>query len=124
MPLKRNVAEDAYATVPQDPRHMVNARLRESEPPVMEANILRRQRLLRSRCNRVAKSSSLEPSVRRAVSNELTQGGATGTYVTLDTSTGEGIGDRPTCREAPGDGASVVLSGRESRLHGEGRQVL
>jgi hypothetical protein len=124
MPLKRRVAEDAYATALQDPRHMVNATLREPEPPAMEAYILRRQRLLRSRCNRVAKSSSLEPSVQRAVSNELTQGGGTGTYVMLDTSTGVGIGDRPTCCEARGDGASVVLSGRESRLHGEGRQVL
>ena len=96
MPLKRETAEDAYAAVPQDPRHMVSAKLREPEPPAMEANILRRQRLLRSRCNRVAKSSSLEPSVQRAVRNERTQGGGTGTYVMLDTSTNEGMWDRPS----------------------------
>jgi hypothetical protein len=41
MPLKRESAEDAYAVVLQDPRHTVNARLREPEPPVMEAYILR-----------------------------------------------------------------------------------
>jgi hypothetical protein len=96
MPLKRETTEDAEVVVLQDPRHMVNARLHEPEPPVMEAYILRPQRLLRSRCNRVAKSSSLEPSVQRAVSNELTQGGGTGTYVMLDTSTSVGMWDRPS----------------------------
>jgi hypothetical protein len=29
----------------------------------------------------------------------------------------------PTGREPQGDGAAVVLGGRESRLHGKGRQV-
>jgi hypothetical protein len=29
----------------------------------------------------------------------------------------------PTAREGHGDGASVVVRGRESRLHGEGKQV-
>ena len=32
--------------------------------------------------------------------------------------------DRPPRREAQGDGATVVLRGRESRLQGEGWQVL
>ena len=96
MPLKREAAEGADAVVLRDPRHTVNATLREPEPPAMEAYILRQQRLLRGRRNRVAKSSPLEPSVRRAVSNELTQGGGTGTYVTLDTSTSEGMWDRPS----------------------------
>jgi hypothetical protein len=34
-----------------------------------------------------------------------------------------GMWDRPPRREAQGDGAAVVLRARESRVHGEGRQV-
>ena len=52
-----------------------------------------------------------------------TQGGGRGTYVALETSSIEGMRDRPPRREAQGDGAAVVLSARESRVHGEGRQV-
>jgi hypothetical protein len=35
-----------------------------------------------------------------------------------------GMWDRPPRREASGDGATVVLGGRESRLQGEGWQVV
>ena len=37
----------------------------------------------------------------------------------LDTSNATGIWDRPPRREAQGDGAAIVLSARESRVHGE-----
>jgi hypothetical protein len=55
--------------------------------------------------------------------NDLIEGNGPGTYVALDTSDVEGIWDHPTCCEAQGDGAAIVLCERESRLHGEGRQV-
>ena len=67
--------------------------------------------------------SSLEPSTRWAMGHHPIQGGERGTYVALDTSSTTGMWDRPTRREAQGDGAAVVLRGRESRPHGEGRQV-
>jgi len=51
------------------------------------------------------------------------EGNGPGPYVALETSDVEGIGDHPTCCEAQGDGAAIVLGERESRLHGEGRQV-
>jgi hypothetical protein len=38
---KQETAENAYAVVLQDPRDRVKARLPESEPPVLEAYILR-----------------------------------------------------------------------------------
>jgi len=51
--------------------------------------------------------------------NDLIEGNGPGTYVALDTSGIEGIWDHPTCCEAQGDGAAIVLCERESRLHGE-----
>jgi retron-type reverse transcriptase len=51
------------------------------------------------------------------------EGNGPGTYVALDTSGIKGIWDHPTCCEAQGDGAAIVLCERESRFHGEGRQV-
>ena len=56
--------------------------------------------------------------------NDRIQGDGRGTYVALDTSDVQGIWDHPPGREAQGDGAAIVLSARESRVHGEGRQVL
>ena len=53
--------------------------------------------------------------------NDPIQGGGRGTYVALETSSTLGRWDRPPRREAQGDGAAVVLGGRESQ--GEGRQV-
>ena len=55
--------------------------------------------------------------------NDLIEGGGRGTYVALETSSTLGMWDRPPRREAQGDGAAVVLGGRESRPQGEGRQV-
>src|SRR5262249_52825239 len=65
-----------------------------------------------------------EASACWTVGNDPTQGGGHGTYVALVTSGAEGMRDRPPRREAQGDGAAVVLRARESRAHGEGRQVL
>ena len=124
MPLKRGRSEDADGRAPQDPRDMVKARLLEPESPAMQAYIPRAQRLRRGRRDRATQSSSLEPSARRAVRNERTQGDGPGTYVALETSSTVGMWDHPPRREAQGDGAAVVLRGRESRPPGEGRQVL
>jgi group II intron reverse transcriptase/maturase len=55
--------------------------------------------------------------------NDRIEGNGRGTYVALETSNATGMWDRPPRREAQGDGAAVVLSARESRVHGEGRQV-
>ncbi len=63
-----------------------------------------------------------QPSVRPWVINEITQGNEPGTYVTLPRRLSENAGS-PTGREPQGDGASLVVGRRESRLHGEGRQV-
>ena len=52
--------------------------------------------------------------------NDPIQGGGRGTYVALETSSTMGRWDRPPRREAQGDGAAVVLGGRESRPRGKG----
>jgi retron-type reverse transcriptase len=124
MPLKRGWSEDADGRAPRDPRDTVKARLLEPESPAMQAYIPRAQRLRRGRRDRATKSSSLETSAWRAVSSERTQGDGPGTYVALETSSTVGMWDHPPRREAQGDGAAVVLRGRESRPPGEGRQVL
>jgi retron-type reverse transcriptase len=123
MPIKRKWSEDAYGHVLQGPRDMVRAALLEPQPPVMQAYIPRHSALSRGHRDRATKSSSLEPSTRWAMGNNPIQGGGRGTYVTLETSSIMGIWDRPPRREAQGDGATVVLRGRESRPHGEGWQV-
>jgi hypothetical protein len=61
-------------------------------------------------------------SSRQAVRSDLTQGNGRGTYVALGRLKRKNAGS-PTGREPLGDGVPVVVSGRESRLHGEGGQV-
>jgi len=53
------------------------------------------------------------------VGTDPTQGVERAAYVALDTSSTEGMRDRPPRCEAQGDGAVVVLREWESRLHGE-----
>jgi retron-type reverse transcriptase len=121
MPSKRERSEDADDPVPQGPRDTVRTELFEPQPPTMQAYIPRHSVLRRGHRDRATKSSSLEPSTRWAMGHRPIQGGERGTYVALDTSSTTGMWDRPTRREAQGDGAAVVLRGRESRPHGEGR---
>src|SRR3954467_9186127 len=64
--------------------------------------------------------SSLEPSTWWAMGHHPIQGGERGPYVALDTSSTTGMWDRPTRREAQGDGAAVVLRGREAVHTGKG----
>ena len=123
MPSKRERSEDAYGRVPQGPRDMVRTGLFKPQPPAMQAYIPRHSVLCRGHCDRTAKSSPSEPSTRWAMGRRPIQGSGRGTYVALDTSSIKGMWDRPTRCEAQGDGAAIVLRGRESRPHGEGRQV-
>jgi len=123
MPSKRKRSEDAYGRVPQGPRDMVSTGLFEPQPPAMQVNIPRHSVLCRGHRDRTAASSPSEPSARRAMGRRPIQGGGRGIYVALDTSSTKGMRDRPPRREAQGDGAAIVLRGRESRPHGEGRQV-
>jgi hypothetical protein len=123
MPSKRERSEDADDPVPQGPRDTVRTGLFEPQPPTMQPYIPRHSVLRRGHRDRATRMSSLEPSTRWAMGHHPIQGGERGTYVALDTSSTTGMWDRPTRREAQGDGAAVVLRGRESRPHGEGRQV-
>ncbi len=123
MPSKRERSEDADDPVPQGPRDTVRTGLFEPQPPTMQPYIPRHSVLRRGHRDRATRMSSLEPSTRWAMGHHPIQGGERGTYVALDTSSTAGMWDRPTRREAQGDGAAVVLRGRESRPHGEGRQV-
>ena len=123
MPSKRERSEDADDPVPQGPRDTVRTGLFEPQPPAMQAYIPRHSVLRRGHRDRATRMSSLEPSTRWAMGHHPIQGGERGTSVALDTSSTTGMWDRPTRREAQGDGAAVVLRGRESRPHGEGRQV-
>ncbi len=112
MPSKRERSEDADDPVPQGPRDTVRTELFEPQPPTMQAYIPRHSVLRRGHRDRAAKSSSLEPSTRWAMGHPPIQGGERGTSVALDTSSTTGMWDRPTRREAQGDGAAVVLRGR------------
>ena len=56
--------------------------------------------------------------------NDSIEGDEWDAYVTLDTFSTNGTRDRLHRREPHGDGVSVVVRGRESRPHGEGRQVV
>ena len=123
MPSKRERSEDADDPVPQGPRDTVRTGLFEPQSPAMQAYIPRHSVLRRGHHDRATMSSSLEPSTRWAMGHRPIQGGERGTSVALDTSSTTGMWDRPPRREAQGDGAAVVLRGRESRPHGEGRQV-
>ena len=62
------------------------------------------------------------PLGRWADANEVSQGAERSAYVTLEQLMPENMGS-PTERELYGDGALVVVRGRESRPHGEGGQV-
>ena len=62
------------------------------------------------------------PLDRWAEANEASQRAERSAYVTLVQLMHENVGS-PVGREPYGDGALVVVRGRESRLHGEGGQV-
>ena len=97
--------------------------LLEPQSPAMETHIPRHGMSGRGRQDRAVSLSPPEPSPCRATASEVVQGDEQGTYVALGRSIRPDTGS-PTGREAQGDGAAVVVRGRESRPHGEGPQVL
>ena len=123
MPLKRGVHGGAQGLASRDLRHTVKAGLLEPQSPAMQRHILRSQRLLRSRQDTPPVSSP--GSTLSLVGGEECPHprGRQGTYVTLDNVHPQGNTGSPTGREPQGDGAPVVVRGRESRSHGEGEQV-
>jgi hypothetical protein len=120
---KREAGEHARPVVPQGPRDKVKAGLLEPQTPGMERHIHRHGMYGRCRRDRTVTVSPFELSSRRATASEAVQGVERGTYVALGRSIRPDTGS-PTGREAQGDGAAVVVRGRESRPHGEGPQVL
>src|SRR3954470_2278720 len=95
----------------------VRTGLFEPQSPAMQAYIPRHSVLRRGHHDRGTRSSSLEPSTRWAMGPHPIKGAERGTNVAPATSSTAEMWDRPTRREAQGDGAAVVLRGRESRPH-------
>jgi hypothetical protein len=120
---KRGTGEHARPVVLQGPRDRVKAGLLEPQTPMMEVHILRHGMLGRCWRDRTVSVSPSEISFRQMTTSEVVQGVKQGTYVTLGRSIRRNTGS-PKGREAYGDGAAVVVRGRESRPHGEGPQVL
>ena len=107
----------------QGPRDRAKAGLLGPQIPAMEIHIPRHGRYGRGRRNRTINLAPSKLSFRRATASEAVEGNERGAYLTLTRSTPRNTG-LPTGREAQGDGAAVVVRGRESRPHGEGPQVL
>jgi hypothetical protein len=120
---KRCVSEHARPAAPRDLHDMAKAGLLEPQSPEMESHIPRHGVSGRGRQDKAVSLSLLETSSCRATVNETVQGDEQGAYVVLGRSTRRDTGS-PAGREAYGDGAVVVVRGRESRPHGEGPQVL
>jgi hypothetical protein len=120
---KRETGEPARPVVPQGPRDKAKAGLLEPQIPAMETHIPRHGRYGRGRRNRTVSLSLSEVSFRRATASEAVEGNERGAYLTLARSILRNTGS-PNGREAQGDGAVVVVRGRESRPLGEGPQVL
>ena len=121
MMVKRGLGEHARPNAPQGPRDMVKAGLLEPQSPAMERTS--RATACQGAVGRIGRFTfAARNSPCRATANEAVQGDEQGTYVALSRSTRTDTGS-PTGREAHGDGAVVVVRGRESRPHGEGPQV-
>jgi hypothetical protein len=120
---KQSTGELARPVALRGPRDMAKAGLLEPQIPAMETHIPCHGRYGRGRRNRTVSLSLSELSFRRATASEAVEGIERGAYLTLARSTSRNTGS-PTGREAQGDGAAVVVGGRESRPQGEGPQVL
>jgi hypothetical protein len=118
---KRKTGE--HARPPQGPRDRVKAGLLEPQTLGMERHVNDHGMYGRRRRDRTVTVSPFELSSRRTTASEAVQGVERGTCVTLERSVRLDTGS-PTGREAYGDGAAVVVCGRESYPHGEGPQVL
>ena len=115
---KREAGEHARPVVPQGPRDKVKAGLLEPQTPGMERHIHRHGMYGRCRRDRTVTVSPFELSSRRTTASEAVQGVERGTCVALGRSIRPNTGS-PTGRE--GDGAVVVVRGRESLAKGARR---
>jgi hypothetical protein len=128
MPSKQEPSEDVYDAVLQDPCDKARATLPELQTPARELHLPRLQRLQRGHRYTADQLSPSESSGRWAMGNQPIPGtvpvkGSNGAPTSRSDVCRFGNAGSPTGRESYGDGVSVVVSGRESRLQGEGRQV-
>ena len=114
---KREAGEHARPVVPQGPRDRVKAGLLEPQTPGMEPHIHRHGMYGRCWWDRTVRVAPFELSPRQTTTNEVVQGVERGIYVALGHSIRPNTGS-PTGREAYGDGAAVVVRGRESLAKG------
>jgi hypothetical protein len=113
--------ESVYGRARQGSRDRAKATLLELQAPAMRHTFS---------CNHAWRSHRLTAVFivaagalgRWAEANEASQGAERSAYVALFQRVSENMGS-PTGREPYGDGALVVVRGRESRPHGEGGQV-
>jgi hypothetical protein len=118
---RRDCPKACRVRVRQGLRDTANATLRELQDPAMQPHIPRNHawRGHRLTADYVVAAGTLG---RWAEVNETSQGTERSAYVTLLQLAFENMRS-PTGREPYGDGASIVVRGRESRPHGEARQV-
>jgi hypothetical protein len=85
MPLKREMPEGVYGSVPQDPRDMVRAGLPEPQFPAMQSHISRPQRIPGGTAG-IWPIPILRQNLPagRAVGSDPTEGNGRGTYVVLE----------------------------------------
>ena len=122
MLVKRRTTEDVYVVALRDPRDMVKAILLEPQSPAMSMPHPLNTTSIKAAIIGwgVEDHPNLPDGGQWAVSprKEADKAPPSREYVRLL----ENVGS-PTGCEPYGDGASIVVSGRESRLQGEGRQV-
>ena len=94
MPGTRELSEDVYGAVLQDPRDMAKAGLPEAQSPALQAYFPRSPRLSRGHRRRAVMTVSRVTSGRWAMASEVIEGDERAAYVTLDTSSVRGTGDR------------------------------
>lgn len=129
---KGRLSEGVEDTASRDPRDMVKAKLPESQcasdamrtSPDHDAYSMRDCRYM------LSSRPGAEAIDRQTVGKQPTKGHERDTYVALERLLRENVGSSKG-REPYDDGASIVvvgvathLGGRESRLQGEGKQVL
>jgi hypothetical protein len=129
---KQGTLEGAYGKdALRDPRSMVKANLLEAQSPAtIQASPATAPMAGPPRCRRAApvltlparvSCSQVPPSGGRWAMSPFK--GTNGTPVAALSFSDPENGGLPTGREPYGNGAAVVVRGRESRPHGEGRQV-
>jgi len=116
------VPKACRAAAPRDPRDRVIAALREPQLPAVPARLPDTTHDAGPPAYGAVSHDTGKLPAWGAATHEIAQGGERGTLVALARPLFGSAGS-PEGREPYGDGASVVVRGRESRPHGEGGQV-